>query len=108
MIKRSLQMFRSVALAMLVGLLTLVPATTSRAGDGQVLHVGETTTLMLDGKGWVLDTSRSRQAQLVSVKSAGATGATHKFSLRGLKPGQVTLVFRSGSKTFQANIDVLR
>jgi hypothetical protein len=78
------------------------------AGDGAVLHVGETTTVQLDGTGWALDRGKSQQAQLVAVQSAGASAASQTFSLRGLKPGQATLVFRSGRKTFRASIDVLR
>lgn len=79
---------------------------TATAGDGQVLHVGETTTLSLDGGGWRLDPSASRQAQLVSVKNANGTGAS-RYVLKGLKAGQAKLVFRSGQKTYNAHIDVL-
>lgn len=77
------------------------------AGDGEVLHVGETTTLHLEGQPWVFDGGASRQARLVSVKSLGASASAQKFQVKGLKAGQVMLVFRSGSKTFQAHIDVL-
>ena len=78
------------------------------AGDGEVLHVGETTTLHLEGQPWVLDSGASRQARLVSVKSLGVSASKQRFQIKGLKAGQVTLVFRSGSKTFQAHIDVLQ
>lgn len=86
----------------------LLAADPGRAGDGQVVHVGEVTVLHLDGKGWSFDRAASGQAQLVSVQAAGATASTEKFSIRGLKPGQVTLVFRKGESTFRALIDVLR
>lgn len=89
-----------------VAAMMLVPEP-GRAGDGQVVHVGEATALHLDGKGWRFDKSASRQAQLVSVQAAGAKAGTQKFSIRGLKPGQVTLVFRNGQMTYQASIDVL-
>ena len=87
-------------LAVLMGLSFAVRAT---AGDGQVLHVGESTTLHLEGTSWALDRAASRQPHLVAVRSAGA----QRFVVRGLKAGQTKLVFRSGAKTFVANIDVL-
>lgn len=77
------------------------------AGEGEVLHVGETTTLHLEGQPWVFDGGASKRAGLVSVKSLGASASAQKFQVKGLKAGQVTLVFRSGSKTFKAHIDVL-
>lgn len=76
------------------------------AGDGTVVHVGEATELVLDGGGWTLDTSASRKAGLVAVQKAASPGAT-RFMVRGVKTGQVELVFRSGTKTFRAHIDVL-
>jgi hypothetical protein len=95
---RALRIFGLVAVLALAG--QTLPL---RAGEGQIVHVGETTTLHLDGKGWALDRSASRQVQLVAVQGSGS-----RFSVRGLKPGQVTLVFRSGPKTFSASLDVLR
>lgn len=77
------------------------------AGEGEVLHVGETTTLHLEGQPWVFDGAASRQARLVSVKNIGVSASKQRFQVKGLKAGQVTLVFRSGTKTFQAHIDVL-
>jgi hypothetical protein len=44
----------------------------------------------------------------VAVKNLGGSAAQQRFQVKGLKAGQVTLVFRSGPKTFQAHIDVLR
>lgn len=79
----------------------------AHAGDGQVLHVGETTALRLDGGGWVLDAGASRKVGLVSVTSIGSS-ASSRFQLRGLKPGQAVLVFRRGQKTYEAHVDVLR
>ncbi|WP_439544393.1 hypothetical protein [Hyphomicrobium sp.] len=93
-----------VAAACLMAALAVSPG---MAGDGEVLHVGETTTLHLEGQPWVFDGGASRQARLVSVKSLGASASAQKFQVKGLKAGQVMLVFRSGSKTFQAHIDVL-
>jgi hypothetical protein len=91
--------------SLLVAVLTMaLPlAGRSAAGDGQVLHVGETTTLHLEGTAWALDRPASRQPHLVAVQSAGGK----RFVVRGIKAGQTTLVFRSGAKTFVANIDVL-
>lgn len=79
-----------------------------RAGDGQVVHVRETTTLILDGRGWKLDGAASRKADLVTVSDRGVSGAGQRFDVEGLTTGQVELVFRSGRKTFHAHIDVLR
>ncbi|HRN89790.1 hypothetical protein [Hyphomicrobium sp.] len=76
------------------------------AGDGTVLHVGEATELVLDGDGWVFEKGKGRNAGLVAVQNAGGSGAT-RFVVRGLKTGQVELVFRSGPKRFRAHIDVL-
>lgn len=83
-------------------------AAPSRAGDGTVVHVGETAELVLDGSGWMLDTSKSRKAGLVSVKTDAGTGGSQRFSIRGVKTGQVELVFRRGAETFRAFIDVLK
>jgi hypothetical protein len=91
--------------ACLVAALSVSPGV---AGDGEVLHVGETTTLHLEGQPWVFDGAASRQARLVSVKSLGASASVQKFQVKGLKAGQALLVFRSGSKTYQAHIDVLK
>lgn len=88
---------------MLAVLMALPFAVGVMAGDGQVLHVGESTTLHLDGTSWALDRAASREPHLVAVRSAGA----QRFVVRGLKAGQTKLVFRSGAKTFVANIDVL-
>lgn len=79
----------------------------AHAGEGAVLHVGETTELVLDGGGWEFDKAASRKAHLVSVQKANGVGASQRFVVRGLKTGQVELVFRSGQKTFRAYIDVL-
>lgn len=103
---RSLRSFARVLAAGLAMACVGVPG--ARAGDGQVLHVGETTTLSLEGRQWVLDRAASRQPQRVSVESAGGSASVQRFRVRGLKTGQVMLVFRSGQKTFQAHIDVLR
>ncbi len=89
-------------------LLFAATATLGVAGEGEVLHVGETTTLHLDGQSWVFDGAASKQARLVSVKNLGVSASKQRFQVKGLKAGQVTLVFRSGSKTFQAHIDVLK
>ena len=78
-----------------------------RAGDVGILHVGEATTLHIEGKGWALDKAASRKANLVSVKNTGARGGAQVFEVRGLKTGQVELVFRSGARTFLAHVDVL-
>lgn len=78
------------------------------AGDGHVLHLGETTTLHLEGRSWVLDRAASRQVQRVAVESAGGSATVQRFRVRGLKTGQVMLVFRSGQNTLEAHIDVLR
>lgn len=99
------RVFAAVAVAALVAVAAVSPGA---AGEGEVLHVGETTTLHLDGQPWVLDGAASRQARLVSVKNLGASGSKQKFQVKGLKAGQVTLVFRNGAKTFQAHIDVLQ
>jgi len=99
---------RQVAAVLLIAALvaaSVVPP--AAAGDGEVLHVGETTTLHLEGQPWVFDGAASRQARLVSVKNLGVSASKQRFQVKGLKAGQVTLVFRSGSKTFQAHIDVL-
>jgi hypothetical protein len=91
----------------LAGLLALAATVPARAGEGQVVHVGESTSLQLDGKGWSLDRSASRQVHLVSVGGAGSSASSQTFRVQGLKPGQVTLVFRNGGKTFRASLDVL-
>lgn len=80
----------------------------ARAGDGQVVHVGEVTELVLDGASWKLDTAASQRAHLVSVQKVRGSGASERYALRGLKTGQAKLVFRSGQKSFQAHIDVLQ
>jgi hypothetical protein len=99
---------RSVVGTFLIAALVAVPVVPpAAAGEGEVLHVGETTTLHLEGQPWVFDGAASRQARLVSVKNLGASASKQRFQVKGLKAGQVTLVFRSGSKTFQAHIDVL-
>lgn len=89
---------------LLAALMALPLAGVTTAGDGHVLHIGESTTLHLEGTSWALDRSASRQPQLVAVRSAGA----QRFVVRGLKVGQTKLVFRSGAKTFVAHIDVLK
>lgn len=80
----------------------------ARAGDGQVVHVGEVAELVLDGTSWKLDTAASRKAHLVSVQKLGKSSGSERYALRGLKTGQAKLVFRSGQKSFQAHIDVLQ
>ncbi|AHB50121.1 hypothetical protein W911_08585 [Hyphomicrobium nitrativorans NL23] len=91
---------------LIVVALMLALAAPGRAGDGQIVHVGEATELVLDGDGWALDKGTGRNAGLVAVRKAGGSGAS-RFVVRGLKTGQVELVFRSGPKTFRASIDVL-
>lgn len=101
--------FRSFFLVWIVVVaLMIVLAAPSRAGDGTVLHVGETTALVLDRGGWTLDTAKSRRADLVSVRSAPGPGGAQKFVVSGRKTGQVELVFRRGAETFRAFIDVLK
>lgn len=94
----------------LLGALVVVAAMSlpGHAGDVELLHVGEATTLHLEGRGWVWDKAASRRADLVSVKSAGAPGESQVYEVRGLKTGQVKLVFRRGSETFLAHVDVLK
>lgn len=97
----------------LLGLLVMLAAMAAmslpgHAGDVELLHVGETTTLHLDGSGWVWDKAASRRADLVSVKRGGASGASQVYQVRGLKTGQAELVFRRGSETYLAHVDVLR
>jgi hypothetical protein len=42
-----------------VWLLAGLAVSPAMAGDGEVLHVGETTTLHLEGQSWVLDGRRA-------------------------------------------------
>lgn len=78
------------------------------AGSGTLVHVGETMEMVLDGKGWALDKSASRKANLVSVVKAGNSASSQRFAVRGVKTGQAELVFRRGSERFRAQIDVLK
>lgn len=101
--------FRSffIVWAVVVGLMIAL-AWPSRAGDGTIVHVGETTEMVLDGAGWTLDPVASRKANLVSVSAVAGSRVSSRFAIRGLKPGQVELVFRRGPETFRAFIDVLK
>lgn len=87
--------------------LMLALAAPGQAGDGAVVHVGQTTEMVLDGKGWSLDKSASRKANLVSVQIGQGGGASQRIAVRGLKTGQVELVFRRGAERVRASIDVL-
>ena len=101
--------FRSFFIVWLIVVsLMIALAAPGRAGDGAVVHVGETTALILEGGGWKLDKAKSRKADLVSVQSMPGPGGSQKFVVRGVKTGQVELVFRRGAETFRAHIDVLK
>lgn len=101
--------FRSffIVWAVVVGLM-LALAWPSRAGDGAIVHVGETTHMVLDGTGWVLDKAASRKANLVAVSNVRGAAAVQRFAIRGVKTGQVELVFRRGPEQFRAFVDVLK
>lgn len=90
------------ALAVMVAL-----ASFSHAGEGEVLHVGEATELIFDEGAWVFDKAASRNAHLVAVQKGNGAGSSSRYVVRGLRTGQVELVFRRGERIFRAHIDVL-
>lgn len=101
--------FRSFIIVWLVVVaLMFALAGPGRTGEGTLVHVGETMEMVLDGKGWALDKSASRKANLVSVVKAGGSASSQRFAVRGMKTGQAELVFRRGAETFRAHIDVLK